>query len=370
MEHLQDLFEKFNLDDLEQQLASLQAEAIEITSGTYNNTHQLKDLYDKLQSLESEVNLLRQAKSILNDWISTNELLEKDSEMVVLAYEELEALRAEGEKLTKQLLTLQNKKSTLPNDDKFAIFEFRPGVGGAEASLFTSELANSYITYIKRMGLSINIISEDYSDNNDCREISFVVENKGSYGKFRFEAGVIRVQRIPKTESKGRIHTSTISLSVIPQIEMSSDITISDKDIRIDVFRSSGPGGQSVNTTDSAVRITHLPTGITVACQSGKSQHQNKETAMKILKSKLQKLEDARIQSESLDAKKAVIQDSERSSKIRTFNFPQSRVTDHRIEQSWFNISEIMQGGLDDLVGQTNQLMRERFKNQNQVSTT
>lgn len=362
MKELQELFQKFNLEALEKQLASIQSEVIKVSSQDNIDSHQIKELYDNFSSVEEEVRVLRQVKSTLNDWLYINELLQKDPDIEVLAKEELMELESKGKKLINDLLSIQQKKFALPNDDKFAMFEFRPGVGGSEASLFTAELANSYITYIKRLGLKINMIAEDYSENNDCTEISFIVENKGSYGRFRFEAGVIRVQRIPKTESKGRIHTSTISLSIIPQIDIESNLNIADKDIKIDVFRSSGPGGQSVNTTDSAVRITHLPTGITVTCQSGKSQHQNKETAMKILKSKLQKIEESKIHNKTLEAKRAIIQEVERSSKIRTFNFPQSRVTDHRIEKSWFNISDIMQGDLNELVQQTNYLMREILK--------
>jgi peptide chain release factor 1 len=270
--------------------------------------------------------------------------------------------RIENAEIEKKLGELTAKfelytATPLENDEKKAIFEIRPGVGGIEASLFAEELYKVYIKYCAAQKYNIEILSLEQKQEGGINEAIFLVDEPGSYATFRFESGVHRVQRVPKTEAMGRIHTSTVTVAVLPQFEY-KDVSINPNDIRIDVYRSSGPGGQSVNTTDSAVRILHIPTGIIVTSQQGKSQHKNKDLAMSVLASKLEELEREKRQKEAKDIKSEAVADSERSSKIRTFNFPQSRITDHRIHKSWFNIEEVMEGLIEDIIVETQKGIR------------
>lgn len=250
----------------------------------------------------------------------------------------------------------------LPNDNNSAIVEVRAGTGGVEASLFAEELYRMYIRFLSRKGWPTEQLDINYHDEGGIKEVSFEVNAPGSFGELRFESGVHRVQRVPVTESGGRIHTSAASVVVLPQVEL-REVEINDSDLRIEVFRSSGPGGQSVNTTDSAVRITHTPTGITVSCQDGKSQHKNKDKAMSILASKLYaiQLEEASQSSQAL--RSSAIQSGDRSAKVRTYNFPQGRVTDHRVKETWHNLAEIMEGEIEDLVSTVNKDLRLALSN-------
>ncbi len=261
---------------------------------------------------------------------------------------EAEEAEARAEELTRQLQLLLLPKD--PLDDKNVIMEIRAGAGGEEAGLFAGELYRMYARFAERSGWKVEEMSASEQGIGGVKEVVFQVTGRGAYSKLKHESGVHRVQRVPATESGGRIHTSTASVAVMPEAE-EVDVTVDPNDLKIDVYRSSGPGGQSVNTTDSAVRITHLPTGLVVAMQDEKSQLQNREKALRVLRSRLLQAEQERAARERADARAAQIGTGDRSEKIRTYNFPQSRITDHRIGLTVHNLPEVLGGELDQVVG-------------------
>lgn len=272
---------------------------------------------------------------------------EKDPEMRTLAREEVARLAAEKERLEEEIRILLLPKD--PNDEKNILIEIRAGAGGEEAALFASELFRSYSMYAAMKGWKVEMLSHSETGLGGTKEVIAMIEGKGAYSRLKYESGVHRVQRVPATEAGGRIHTSTVTVAVIPEAE-EVDVQIGPEDLRIDVFRSSGPGGQSVNTTDSAVRITHVPTGLVVSCQDEKSQLKNKTKALKILRSRLYDLERERQRSERADMRRSMVGTGDRSERIRTYNFPQSRVTDHRIGLTVHQLSQVLNGAIDVFV--------------------
>lgn len=287
----------------------------------------------------------------LNDTISENEELlsdpEMDKELKELAEEEIKESRQRIEDLSGELKILLLPKD--PNDDKSVIVEIRGGAGGEEAALFAGDLFRMYTMYAEANRWKTDILSSSPTDIGGYKEISFSIDGSGAYSKLKFESGVHRVQRIPSTESGGRIHTSTVTVAVLPEVE-EVEVDIDANDLRIDVFRAGGPGGQCVNTTDSAVRITHLPTGLVVSCQDEKSQHKNKDKAMKILRSRLYDLVQSQQHEQIAQERKSQVGTGDRSERIRTYNFPQGRVTDHRIGLTIHRLEAVLNGDLDEVI--------------------
>jgi peptide chain release factor 1 len=301
----------------------------------------LAEIVEKYNEYEKIVNQISYAEQIIEN--------ENDNELIELAETEREELWEKHEKLEQDLKLLLIPKD--PEDEKNAIVEIRAGTGGDEACLFAGDLYRMYLKYAEQKNWKIEILTWHPQEIGGFKEISFLVSGANAYGKLKFEAGVHRVQRVPITEASGRLHTSAASVAVLPEVE-EVDVNIDPNDLRVDVFRSSGPGGQSVNTTDSAVRITHIPTGMVVTCQDEKSQHKNKAKALKVLRARLYEQKKEAEEAKLTASRRSMVSTGDRSAKIRTFNFPQNRVTDHRINLTLYKLDKIIEGDLDDLIEQ------------------
>jgi len=310
---------------------------------------ELQRLGRELAELRPLSDLSASYRNILRELEENRELLrdEKDPELRAMAKEEISRLSAEQERTEERIRILLLPKD--PNDEKNILIEIRAGAGGEEAALFAAELFRAYSMFAAGKGWKVEVLSHSDTGIGGTREVIAMIEGKGAYSLLKYESGVHRVQRVPATEAGGRIHTSTVTVAVIPEAE-EVDVQVHPDDLRIDVFRSSGPGGQSVNTTDSAVRITHVPSGLVVSCQDEKSQLKNKSKAMKILRSRLYDLELERQRSERADMRRSLVGTGDRSERIRTYNFPQNRVTDHRIGLTIHQLSQVLDGGFDPFV--------------------
>ena len=310
------------------------------------NINKTREISKEIADLEEVVTEYKKYKKVLESIIDTKEML-NDDELKEIAKDELKILEEEKENIEKNLEILLIPKD--PNDSKNVIMEIRGAAGGDEANIFAGDLFRMYSRYAERIGLKIEIINAVEGTAGGFSQIEFMIKGQGSYSKLKYESGSHRVQRVPVTESNGRIQTSTATVLVMPEAE-DVNITIDPKDLRIDIFRSSGCGGQGVNTTDSAVRITHLPTNTVVTCQNERSQIQNKEQAMKVLKARLYDLEQQKHDQELGSERRSKIGTGDRAEKIRTYNYPQNRVTDHRIGFTTNSLDRVMNGQLDEII--------------------
>nr|WP_211117073.1 peptide chain release factor 1 [Ignavibacterium album] len=316
-----------------------------------NNPEKMIALNKEKSEIEDVVQVYEKYVKILKDIEGNKEIINNstEKELVDMAYAEMDELNAQKEKLEEEIKVLLLPKD--PNDDKNVIMEIRAGTGGEEAALFANDLFRMYTRYAEIRGWKYEIIDLNETGLGGIKEVILSVSGDNVYGDLKYESGVHRVQRVPETEASGRVHTSAASVAVLPEVE-DVEVEINPNDLKIDIFRSGGAGGQNVNKVETAVRITHLPTGIVVQCQDERSQLKNRQKAMKVLKARLYDME-MRKQMEQISAqRKSQVRSGDRSEKIRTYNFPQNRVTDHRIGLTLYNLSNIMEGQLDNLIEQ------------------
>jgi peptide chain release factor 1 len=339
------MFEKLN--EVEKRFEQLQQSLME--PGVANNQERFRGMMKELSDLEKVVTVFREFKKVRGDLEGNKQILdtESDEEFRAMAKEEIATLTKRMAEIEAELKILLLPKD--PNDDKNIILEIRAGAGGDEASLFAMELFRGYSHYATERGWRVETMSLSEGNVGGYKEVIASVTGDKVFSLLKYESGVHRVQRVPKTETQGRVHTSTVTVAIIPEAE-ETEVKIEQKDLRIDVMRSGGAGGQSVNKTESAVRVTHLPTNTVVICQDGKSQHSNKEKALTVLYSRLKQMEDDKARQAASDARLSQIGTGDRSERIRTYNFPQSRITDHRIGLTIHSLTNVMNGEFDPLI--------------------
>jgi peptide chain release factor 1 len=316
---------------------------------TINNQKRFTQLAKERGELEAAVSAIKRLFELRGRFDEDTAIIETsgDRELIDLAEAEIDELKEEMESVENKIQVMLLPKD--PDDSRNTVLEIRAGTGGEEAALFCADLARMYRLYAENQNWKVEVLSRNPTGIGGFKEIIYLISGRNAYGKLKFERGVHRVQRVPVTESGGRIHTSAVSVAVLPEAE-EVDVAIDQKDLRIDVYRSSGPGGQSVNTTDSAVRVTHIPTGMVVTCQDEKSQHKNKAKALKVLRARLKEKVKREQEAEIAQARRSMIGSGDRSAKIRTYNYPQGRVTDHRIGLTVHNLHGVINGDIDEIV--------------------
>jgi peptide chain release factor 1 len=314
-----------------------------------SDQNQFRSLSQEYAQVNPVVSCFRQYQTTLDDIEAARQMLaEDDKEMQDMAQQELDTASANKEELEQQLQLLMLPRD--PNDEKNIFLEIRAGTGGDEAALFAGDLFRMYSRYAEQQRWKLEIISESPGEHGGYKEIIVRIEGQGAYSRLKFESGGHRVQRVPETESQGRIHTSACTVAVMPEVDEVEAIDINTSDLKVDTFRASGAGGQHVNKTDSAIRLTHLPSGIVVECQDERSQHKNRARAMSLLQARLLQQEQDKQQAEQAQTRKLLVGSGDRSERIRTYNFPQGRITDHRINLTLYKLDEVMQGSLNEVI--------------------